>query len=122
VSIPSVTGKSVIGIWGIIPLLFTITLSYIIKPSSKAIKKLIDRIIDEKSLILFVFYGFLPFFLLIMFDEISNPAIMNKMFIPYLIMYCGAFFFFYMQSKKLRSLALFLGFSLSILISLFIMQ
>ena len=120
VSIPSITGKSIVGIWGIVPLLITIALSYLIKPSSKALNKLIDKIKDEKTLILFIFYGFLPFFLLLIYDEVTNPITLNLMLIPFIIMTAGAFFFFYLKSKRLRALAIFLGGAFSTLISFYI--
>jgi hypothetical protein len=119
VSIPSLSGKSVLGLWGIIPLILTIFVSVLIKPSLRPLNKIFDRIKDEYSIILFIFYGFLPIFILFLFDEIYDSSKLIIIIIPYIIITSGGFFYFFNRKKFLRSISLILGISVSIIVSIY---
>lgn len=119
-SIPSLTGKSVLGSWGILPIILTLFVSVLIKPSVKPLNKLFNRIKDEYSLILFIFYGFMPIFILFLFDETYHPLKAFLIIIPLIILVLGGFFYFFAKQKFIRALTLILSISISIFVSVYI--
>ncbi|WP_165022680.1 hypothetical protein [Dysgonomonas sp. ZJ279] len=92
ISIPGVSNGK-LGFWALIPLAVTIVIAFLFKPSIEPLTKLLVKIKEEPTLILFALYGFLPFLLFIMCDEIHSTQIGIIAIISTLILSAGLFFF-----------------------------
>lgn len=117
VSIPLLTDGRLLGFTALLPLLATIIISFTLKPGFEPFKKLQSKIADEPGLILFVFYGFMPFFTLLIFDEVAFPKLLYMVF-PIMIISTGAFMFYSSKVKLYRLMSLIIAIITSMLISI----
>ncbi|OGU12473.1 MAG: hypothetical protein A2X61_02665 [Ignavibacteria bacterium GWB2_35_12] len=118
VSIPSITGGTILGVWALLPFAMALIISIVLKPSLKPLKKLAERIKDDTSLIVFSLYGILPISVLMVFDEVSDIKLIPILIIITLIITLGAFFYLYSSKKIIRTSSLILGIIFSLFISI----
>ena len=95
-----------LGLWAWIPLLITLIISLIFKPSIEPIKKIIERIKEEPALILFALYGFAPFFVLILCDEMHSNWMIFVALLSTLILSSGLYLFLRSDKKRNRVLSM----------------
>ncbi|MHC1690160.1 MAG: hypothetical protein AB9833_04945 [Bacteroidales bacterium] len=96
----------ILGLWAWTPLLITLIISLIIKPSSEPIKKIIERIKEEPALILFALYGFVPIFIWILSDEMYTIWMIFIALISTLILSSGIYLFLRSDKKRTRVLSM----------------
>jgi len=107
----------ILGLWAWTPLLITLIISLIIKPSSEPIKKIIERIKEEPALILFALYGFVPIFIWILSDEMYTIWMIFIALISTLIMSSGIYFFLRSDKKSTRVLSIIISGLLAIIVT-----
>jgi len=90
----------VLGLWAWTPLIITLIISFVIKPSSEPIKKIIERIKEEPALILFALYGFVPIFVWILSDEMYTIWMIFIALISTLILSSGIYLFLRSDKKR----------------------
>ena len=105
VSIPGLS-DDVLGLWAWIPLLVTLIISLSFKPGIGPVKKIIERIKEEPALILFALYGFTPFFVWILCDEIHSIWMIFIALISTLILSSGIYLFLRSDKKKTRVISM----------------
>lgn len=121
VSIRPLTGGSLLGFWALLPLFLTLIIGIIIKPSFSPLKQLINRIEDEKNIIFYALYGFLPILLMFLFDEAKNKLMIPFIILLTIIVSTGAFFYLFSAKKNHRSISLVISTSVSIGISIILL-
>jgi peptidoglycan/LPS O-acetylase OafA/YrhL len=105
VSIPGLS-DDVLGLWAWIPLLVTLIISLSFKPGIGPVKKIIERIKEEPALILFALYGFTPFFVWILCDEMHSIWMIFIALISTLILSSGIYLFLRSDKKKTRVISM----------------
>ena len=105
VSIPGLS-DDVLGMWAWIPLLVTLIISLIFKPSIEPIKTIIERIKEEPALILFALYGVAPFFVMIICDEMYSRWMIFIALISSLILSSGLYLFLRSDKRRTRVLSI----------------
>lgn len=105
VSIPGLS-DGVLGLWAWIPLLITLVISFIFKPGIEPIKKIVERIKEDPSLILFALYGIAPFFVWIICDEMYTLWMIFIALISTLILSSGIYLFLRSDKKRTRVLSM----------------
>lgn len=105
VAIPGLS-DGVLGFWAWIPLLITLIICLIFKPSIEPIKKIIERIKEEPALILFALYGFAPFFVFIICDEMHSIWMIFIALISTLVLSSGLYLFLRRDKKRTRVLSM----------------
>jgi len=105
VSIPGLS-DDVLGLWAWIPLLITLIICIIFKPSIESVKKIIERIKEEPALILFALYGFAPIFVWILCDEMYSRWMIFIALISTLILSSGIYLFLRSDKKRTRVLSM----------------
>lgn len=103
-----ISGRSdgIVGLWAWAPLLITLIISLSFKQSTEPIKKIIERIKDEPALILFALYGFTPFFLWMLCDEMYSRWMIIIALISTLILSSGIYLFLRSDKKRTRLLSM----------------
>ena len=107
VTIPSIS-KEVIGVWAWAPLFITLIIGLTFNFSSTPMKKLFAKIKDDPSLILFLFYGFAPFFLWLFMDETHSTEMAAIALASILILILGLYFFLRSDKKIIRIVSILL--------------
>jgi len=107
----------VLGLWAWTPLLITLIISLSFKQSTEPIKKIIERIKDEPALILFALYGFTPFFLWILCDEMHSSWMIIIALISTLILSSGVYLFLRSDKKRIRVLSMIISGLLAVIIT-----
>ncbi len=108
-------------LWMLLPIILAYVAGFSVKQSFKPLYYLFWLIKADKSLILFWFYGFLPTFILILFDEIHDVWLIPIFLLTTLINAIGAFFYLQSSNKSIRIIALFLGAFVSFAIAIIYM-
>jgi len=72
ISIPKLFGDEVLGIYGLLPITFTLLVSIAFNFSFEPLRQLYSKLKTDKSLLIFIFYGFLPVLLMFQFDEVHS--------------------------------------------------
>ena len=96
----------ILGLWALTPLLITLIISLIFKPSIEPIKKIIERIKEEPALVLFALYGVAPFFVMIICDEMYSRWMMFIALISTIILSSGLYLFLRSDKKRTRVLSI----------------
>lgn len=118
VSIPSISGD-ILGLWAWLPLLLTLIVSLIIKPGIAPLINLFKNVKEEPSLILFALYGFSPFIVLILSDEIhANWMIPISIFVT-AVLSAGIYLFLTCNKRVFRVLSLIVAGVISITVTMF---
>jgi hypothetical protein len=107
----------ILGLWAWTPLLITLIISLIIRPSSEPIKKIIERIKEEPALILFALYGFVPIFIWILSDEMYTIWMIFIALISTLILSSGIYLFLRSDKKRTRVLSMIISGLLAVIIT-----
>ena len=100
-----------------IPFLVSLSIAFILNPSTKPLKQLGKKISNSPRLILFVLYGFSPPFFMICFDEFPKYESIFAFIIMSLLTY-GLYVFLSSKRKKTRNNALLFSFLTSFGITL----
>jgi len=103
-----ISGRSdgVLGLWAWAPLLITLIISLSFKQSTEPIKKIIEKIKEEPALILFALYGFAPFFVFILCDEMHSNWMIFVALLSTLILSSGLYLFLKSDKKRTRILSM----------------
>lgn len=117
VSSPMLHRTEVWGIIALIPLVLTLIISFLFRPSFQPLKQLYKQIKEERNILLFLFYGTLPLILWIGFDEIHRPFLFIYPIILTIITVITIVLYLEDKSKKRRNLTLILGAIIPILIA-----
>jgi len=117
VSSPMLHRTEVWGIIALIPLVLTLIISFLFRPSFQPLKQLYKQIKEEKNILLFLLYGTLPLILWIGFDEIHRPFLFIYPIVLTIITVITIVLYLENKSKKRRNLTLILGTIISILIA-----
>ena len=70
ISIPELFGGNLLGLWGLLPIGLTMLVSIAFNFSWKPLRQLYSKVKNDKSLLIFGLYGFLPVFLMFLLDEV----------------------------------------------------
>jgi len=70
ISIPKLFGGDVLGIYGLLPIILTLLVSIAFNFSLEPLRQLYSKMKTDRSLLIFIFYGFLPVLLMFQFDEV----------------------------------------------------
>ncbi len=118
VSIPDIS-DDILGFWAWLPLLLTLIVSQIIKPGTGPLIKLLKNAKEEPSLILFALYGFSPFIVLMLSDEIhANWMIPVSIFVT-AILSAGVYLFLRCEKRVFRVLSIIVAGIISIAVTIF---
>jgi hypothetical protein len=72
ISIPKLSGSELLGLYGLLPITVTMLVSVVFNFSVEPFRQLYRKVITDKSLLIFIFYGFLPVLLMFQFDEVHS--------------------------------------------------
>lgn len=106
-----------LGLWALAPLIITLIISFIFKPSSEPIKKIIERIKEEPALILFALYGVTPLFVWILSDEVYTPWMIFIALISMFILSSGIYIFLRSDKKWTRVISMIISGLLAVIIT-----
>lgn len=101
VAVPSFSDE-LLGLWAFVPLLITLVICLSIHPSVKPLKSIINRINEDKSILLFLLYGFAPFFMFLLSDEIHNIKMLPISLIATALLLTGLYSFLRSEKKRIR--------------------
>ena len=118
VSTPLFYRTEVWGIIALIPLILTSFISFLLNPSFQPLKQLSNKIKEEKSILIFIFYGVLPLILWMGFDEIHRQTIFFYPIILTIIAIITIILYLENSIKTQRNLILVIGTILPIIIAL----
>jgi len=104
VAIPRIS-DDILGFWAWIPLLITLIIAQIFKPGIEPIKNIIKKTGEEPFLIIFAIYGFAPFILLMLSDEIHSNWMMPVAILSTLILSAGNYLFLSCERRVSRILS-----------------
>jgi hypothetical protein len=99
VTVPSISNAK-LGFYAWLPFAVSLIVCLIIRPSATPVKKIVSRIKNEPSLILFILYGFAPFFISLFCDEMHSVAIIPIAVISTAVLSFGLYS--YLRSGKTR--------------------
>lgn len=105
-SIPNLTGNNRLGVWAFVPFIVTLFFAIILKPNIRPLKKLYAKIKEDKSLLFFFLYGFLPLVLWVSFDEMPYKNELPFAVILTIIMGCGIFIYLNNANGRVRVVSL----------------
>ena len=117
VSSPMLNRTEVWGIIALIPLILTLVVSFLFRPSFQPLKELYNQIKEEMNILIFIFYGVLLFFLWIGFDEIHRPYLFIYPIILTMITIGTVILYLENKRKKHRNLIIILGTIIPIVIA-----
>lgn len=100
VTVPSISTVK-LGFYSWLPFAISLFVSLMFKPSMEPLKKIIERIKNEPSLLLFIFYGFSPFFISLFCDEIHSARMIPVAIISTFILSFGLYI--YLRSDKIKT-------------------
>lgn len=101
ITIPDLSDGS-LGLWALVPLLITLVVCLMFKPSIEPIKKIGKKIKEEPALILFALYGFAPWVISLFTDEIHSNWMVLIDILVIGILSIGLYFFLRTDKKKVR--------------------
>jgi hypothetical protein len=108
VCIPNISDE-LLGFWAWTPLLVTVIICLMFKPKLEPLKKFFQKIKEEPGLILFALYGFAPFFLFLLCDEIQSVSVLPVILLSTVILAAGIYFFLKSEKKKIRLFSILLS-------------
>ena len=118
VSVPVISDE-VLGLWAWIPLIITLIISQILYPGTGPLKCIYRKVKEEPFLILFALYGFSPFIVLMLSDEIhANWMIPVSIFIT-AILSAGVYLFLSCDKRVFRVLSFIVAGFISITVTIF---
>lgn len=105
VTIPNFS-DNLLGFWAWTPLLISLVICLMFKPSVVPIKKLFNKIKEEPALLLFALYGFAPFFVSLFCDETHSVWMILVALLSTLILSLGLYFFLRSDKKIIRIISI----------------
>jgi hypothetical protein len=118
VSSPVLNRTEVWGIIALIPLILTLMLSLLLRPSFQPLKQLYNQIKEEKNILIFLFYGVLPVILCMGFDEIHRPCLFIYPILLTIITAVTIILYLESKNKKHRNIILIFGTIIPIIIAI----
>ena len=109
--------NDLLGFWAWIPFLITLVICLMFKPSIGPLKKIVKRVKEEPALILFALYGFAPFFLFLLCDEIHSVWMLFVALLSTLILSSGIYFFLRSNKKKFRLFSIIISGLLAVILT-----
>lgn len=97
---------NLLGFWAWIPLLITLSICLMFKPSVTPMKKLFNKIKAEPALLLFILYGFAPFFVFLFYDETHSVWMIPVALLSTFILSLGLYFFLRNDKMKNRIISI----------------
>jgi hypothetical protein len=107
----------ILGFWAWIPLIITLIIAQIFKPGVEPIKNIIKKSGEEPFLILFAIYGFAPFILLMLTDEIRTNWMIPVAILSTLLLSAGNYLFLSCEKRVSRILSVIICGVLAVLIT-----
>ncbi|MDR3341006.1 MAG: hypothetical protein LBT25_13145 [Candidatus Symbiothrix sp.] len=101
VTIPDFS-PALLGYWAWMPLFITMLVCLMLRPTLKPIRQLAKKIKAEPSLIIFILYGFVPFFVSLFCDETHSIWMFFIALIATSVLSFGLYFFLRSDRKKTR--------------------
>lgn len=117
VAIPSIS-DDILGFWAWVPLIITLMIAQIFKPGVEPIKNVIKKSREELFLIVYALYGFAPFILLMLSDEIHTNWMMPVAILSTLILSAGNSLFLSCERRVSRVLSVIISGVLAVVITL----
>lgn len=108
-SIPKWTGGKLLGLLGLLPLLITLLISIILHFSLQPIKQLFSKISEEKNILIFIFYGFLPVMFMFEFDEIYHISVIPFTIILTILTALSVIIYLNSSKKLINTITLIFG-------------
>jgi len=108
------------GIIALIPLIFTLIISLLLRPSFQPLKQLYNQIKEEKNILILLFYGILPLILWMGFDEIHRQTLFIYPIILTIIAIITIILYLENKSQKHRNLILIFGTIIPIIIAIIV--
>jgi hypothetical protein len=117
ISIPQLTGGRLLGLYAFLPMLITLLISLLLHFSWRPVKEILKKISEEKNTVIFIFYGFLPMWFIILFDEMYQISVIP--FAVILTLLTSACVLIYLESRKkiIRTISLISGMIITNVIS-----
>jgi len=109
ISIPKLFGDEVLGIYGLLPFTFTILVSIAFNFSLEPLRQLYSKLKTDKSLIIFIFYGFLPVLLMFQFDEVHSMKLVPITIILTILTALGVLIYLNSIRNNFRAMTLISG-------------
>lgn len=112
-----VISENILGAWAWLPFFLTLLLCTLLNPSIKPIQQIYKKVKNSPQLIIFTLYGFVPFFIFLLSDEIVSvwmlPVILSSMGILIL----GLYIFLRSKSNSTRNIVISLSLITAIVIT-----
>jgi hypothetical protein len=109
ISIPKLFGGEVLGIYGLLPITFTILVSIAFNFSLEPLRQLYSKMKTDKSLLIFIFYGFLPVLLMFQFDEVHSIKLVPITIILTILTALGVLIYLNSTRNNFRAMTLISG-------------
>jgi hypothetical protein len=116
ISCPMLNRNEVWGFLGLIPLVLTLLIAFLIRPSFQPLKELYKQIKEDKSILLFLFYGVFPLLLAMAFDEMHNSFVLISYILFTVMIITSTLLYLENKIKISKMLTLLLGVSIPIII------
>jgi hypothetical protein len=107
----------ILGFWAWIPLIITLIISQIFKPGVEPVKNIFKKTKDEPFLILFSIYGFTPFLVLMLSDEIHTNWMIPVAILTTLVLSSGIYLFLSCEKRVYRILSVVISGILAVVIT-----
>jgi len=109
ISIPKLVEGEVLGIYGLFPISFTMLVSSAFNFSLEPLKQLYSKMKTDKSLLIFIFYGFLPVLLMFQFDEVHSMKLVPITIILTILTALGVLIYLNSIRNNFRAMTLISG-------------
>lgn len=106
-------------LWALIPLIISIALTQILKPGIEPIRNISKKVKEEPFLILFAFYGFTPFLLFMLSDEIHANWMIPFSLVMTAVISLGNYLFLTSDKRVFRVLSFIVAGIISITFTIF---
>jgi hypothetical protein len=113
ISIPQLLGRELLGLYGLLPLAITLIVAISLHFSMDPLKQLFNKVKNDKSILIFMAYGFLPVAFMFAFDEVHSIKYLPTAMI--LILMTSFCVMVYLGSRRrvVRSITIVSGFILT---------
>jgi len=109
ISIPKLFGSELLGLFGLLPITVTMLVSIVFNFSLDPFRQLYSKVINDKSLLIFIFYGFLPVLLMFQFDEVHSIKLVPITIILTILTALGIVIYLDSNRKNLGAITLISG-------------
>jgi len=117
ITAPSISNEK-LGFYAWLPFAISLFVSLMLRPSIDPLKKIIERIKNDPSLILFMFFGFSPFFISLFCDEIHSAWMIPVAIISTLILSLGLYMYLRSDKTKIKVISLIASGTLALVLTI----